>query len=241
MSTLRRVITIDGPAGTGKSSVSKEVAVRLGLKYIDSGAVYRSITWFLLQKYDTIEEKKDYKDDLGDIIIHQTFNEDGSSSTFLNGKDVSDLIRNEAITKNIGIVSDYIDIRNFVNTLLREWAHNESIIMEGRDIGTVVFPDADIKIYLDASTDIRAIRRFKEYEENGKKVDILDIKKQIAIRDEQDRNRPFGRLEKAEDSLYIDTSHMSKEDVTQTIIELISKETSSTYPLKKSHIKSHIS
>ncbi len=219
MGNKRIIVAVDGPAGSGKSSVSKEVARRLGLKYIDSGAVYRSITWYLLERYSIIERGRDYSSEIIKLDIYQIFNEDGNSSTFLNGKDVSNLIRNEAIAENIGIVSDDIGIRNFVNSLLREWAKEESIIMDGRDIGSVVFPDADVKIYLDASVDVRAHRRFLEYQEMGKKVDIKDIRNQIAIRDTQDKERPYGRLIRSEDSIYIDTDEINQEVATQRIIE----------------------
>jgi CMP/dCMP kinase len=217
----RIIIAVDGPAGSGKSSISKEAAKQLGLKYIDSGAVYRSITWYLLQKYNTKLTPKEYINDLDGITINQKFNFDGSCSTFLNRLDISEDIRDIKIADNIGVVSDNIQIRNYVNNLLREWAVKYSIIMDGRDISTVVFPDADIKIYLDASVDVRAHRRALEYQEKGKYVDIKDIKKQIALRDKQDTSRPFGRLIKAPDSVYIDTSEMTKSEVIQRVIDLI--------------------
>jgi CMP/dCMP kinase len=218
----RIIVAVDGPAGSGKSSISKEAAIQLGLKYIDSGAVYRSITWYLLQKYNTGLIHKEYIDDLKEIKISQMFNIDGSCSTFINECDISEDIRDIKITDNIGVVSDNIQIRNFVNSLLREWALEDSIIMDGRDIGTVVFPYANIKIYLDASVDVRAYRRALEYQEKGKYVDIKDITKQIALRDRQDTSRPFGRLVKAHDSVFIDTSNMTKSEVIQRVITLVS-------------------
>jgi cytidylate kinase len=217
----RIVVAVDGPAGSGKSSISKEAAKQLGIKYIDSGAVYRSITWYLLQKYSTQLIPKEYINDLTDIIISQIFNIDGSCSTFINGRDISEEIRDIRIADNIGVVSDNIQIRNYVNKLLREWALENSIIMDGRDIGTVVFPDADIKIYLDASVDVRAHRRAVEYQEKGKYVDIKDITKQIALRDKQDTLRPFGCLKKAPNAVYIDTTKMTKSEVIQEVIILI--------------------
>jgi CMP/dCMP kinase len=217
----RIIVAVDGPAGSGKSSISKEAAKQLGLKYIDSGAVYRSITWHLLQKYNTQLNPKEYINDLTDIIISQIFNINGSCSTFINGHDISEEIRDIRIADNIGVVSDNIQIRNYVNKLLREWSLENSIIMDGRDIGTVVFPDADIKIYLDASVDVRAHRRAEEYQEKGKYVDIKDIRKQIALRDKQDTSRPFGCLVKATDAVYIDTTKMTKNEVIQKVITLI--------------------
>ena len=215
------IIAVDGPAGSGKSSISKEVAKEMGLKYIDSGAVYRAITWYLLQKYNSIQNEQNLSDNLSDISISQIFNTDGSCSTFLNGQDISSDIRSEIIARNIGFVSDDVGIREFVNDILREWADLSSVIMDGRDIGTIVFPNANIKIYLDASVDIRAVRRFEEYKETGKNVDIKEIKKQIALRDKQDMSRPFGRLEKTDDAIYIDTTEMKRNKVIQKVISII--------------------
>jgi len=215
------VVAVDGPAGSGKSSVSREVAVALGLKYIDSGAIYRAITWFLIRRHGAITKGQDFSGDLNGVVITQEFNNDGSCNTFVDNTDVSADIRTETIAKNIGKVSDDPGVREFVNGLLREWARNSSIIMDGRDIGTVVFPDADLKVYLDASVDVRAERRYNEYRESGKNVDLNSIKNQIIQRDVEDTSRPFGALKTAEDAVVIDTSSMSKEDVIQALINLI--------------------
>ncbi|HON77376.1 MAG TPA: (d)CMP kinase [Spirochaetota bacterium] len=215
------VVAVDGPAGSGKSSVSREVAVALGLKYIDSGAIYRAITWFLIRRHGAITKGQDFSGDLNGVVITQEFNNDGSCNTFVDNTDVSVDIRTETIAKNIGKVSDDPGVREFVNGLLREWARNSSIIMDGRDIGTVVFPDADLKVYLDASVDVRAERRYNEYRESGKNVDLNSIKNQIIQRDVEDTSRPFGALKTAEDAVVIDTSSMSKEDVIQALINLI--------------------
>lgn len=221
---MKRIITaVDGPAGSGKSSVSKEVAVKTGLMYIDSGAIYRAITWQMCRKFDTLSPEIPFKEHLGDLNIEQTFHSDGTSSTFVKGKDVSQEIRSEMITKNIGVVSDNVDVRSFVTGLLRKWAGEKSIIMDGRDIGTVVFPDADLKIYLDASVDIRAERRIKEYQEMGKNVDEKGIKKQIILRDKQDKERPLGALRKADDAVVIDTSHMTIDEVIGEMAERINQ------------------
>jgi CMP/dCMP kinase len=217
----RITVAVDGPAGSGKSSVSREVASTQGLKYIDSGALYRSITWYFLSLYGNVEKEMDFYRDLSEIVIIQEF-KDGGCSTFLNGDDVSGKIRNESIAKNIGIISDNRDVRNFVNRTLRSWAEDESIIMDGRDIGTVVFPDAEMKIYLDADVEARAMRRIKEYREMGKNLDENEVKKQIIQRDKEDMSRVFGKLQQAEDAIYIDTSHMNKESVIKKINSLIS-------------------
>jgi CMP/dCMP kinase len=213
------VVAVDGPAGSGKSSISKRVAADLGLTYIDSGAIYRSITWFVLRRDGAVTTAFAFGGDRPDIA--QEFLPDGSSRTSVNGTDVSTLIRDEEIARNIGVISDNIDVRNFVNGLLRSWTSTKSIIMDGRDIGTVVFPAADLKIYLDASVDVRAGRRINEYRELGKKVDENSIKKQIILRDEQDKKRPFGALRQADDAVYIDTSNMSMAQVIDSVKELV--------------------
>jgi cytidylate kinase len=215
------VVAVDGPAGSGKSSVSRKDAVDLGLKYIDSGAIYRSITWYVLRRDGSVTPDFVFTGDMARMNISQEFMPDGTSLTSVNSVDVSLLIRDEVIARNIGIISDNRDVRNFVNGLLRSWALADSIIMDGRDIGSVVFPDADLKIYLDASADTRAERRIKEYRDLGKNVDENLIKKQIIQRDEQDMKRPFGTLIRAEDAVYVDTSHMTIKQVVDRIKELI--------------------
>jgi cytidylate kinase len=215
------VVAVDGPAGSGKSSVSRRVAVDLGLKYIDSGAIYRSITWHVLRRDGSVTTDFVFTGDIAGLNVAQVFMPDGTSRTSVNGVDVSLLIRDEVIARNIGIISDNRDVRNFVNGLLRSWAMADSIIMDGRDIGSVVFPDADLKIYLDASADTRAVRRMKEYRDLGKNVDENVIKKQIIQRDEQDMKRPFGMLIRAGDAVYIDTSHMTMDQVVDRIKELV--------------------
>ena len=218
-------IAVDGPAGSGKSSVCKLVAAKLGFKYVDSGAIYRAITYYFMKKSGSSQLDSDFACDLDyikdDIKIDQQYSKDGTLKVFLNSKDISDEIRDETITKNIGIISSNKNIRDMVTEILRKWSNEESIIMDGRDIGTVVFPDAELKIYLDASVDIRAKRRVLEYFQMGKSLDEKAIKFQIIQRDEQDKNREFGSLIKAHDAVYIDTSDMGQEDVACKISDMI--------------------
>jgi CMP/dCMP kinase len=136
---------------------------------------------------------------------------------------VTDFIRNETIAAHIGRISDDREVRNFVNRLLRKWAEEGSVIVDGRDISSIVFPDAEVKVFLDASIDTRAQRRIKEYRERGKNVDEKVIKNQIIQRDEQDKKRPFGALIRSKDAVYIDTSNMDMEEVVSRIKELINK------------------
>jgi cytidylate kinase len=219
----RIVIAVDGPAGSGKSSVCKRVAADLGLQYIDSGAIYRAITWFFMDKYGDPDKVENPVLSLRDVTFSQVFDSSGKSRTFVNDKDVSLLIREESVAKNISIFSENSEVRDFVNAMLRSWASKESIIMDGRDIGTVVFPDADLKIYLDASVDVRTERRVKEYSDLGKNVDENYIRNQIIQRDDKDKSRQLAPLVKAWDAVYIDTSQLSFEEVVEKIKELIKR------------------
>lgn len=223
MVNKRIVIAVDGPAGSGKSSVCKRVAADLGLQYIDSGAIYRAITWFFMDKYGNPAKVENPVLSLRDVTFSQVFDSSGKSRTFVNDKDVSLLIREESVAKNISIFSENSEVRDFVNAMLRSWASKESIIMDGRDIGTVVFPDADLKIYLDASVDVRTERRVKEYSDLGKNVDENYIRNQIIQRDDKDKSRQLAPLVKAWDAVYIDTSQLSFEEVVEKIKELIKR------------------
>ena len=217
----RIIVAVDGPAGSGKSSVCRQVALQIGVKYIDSGAIYRAITWYFLDKYGDNFPFVDPIKELAGICIEQVFEPDGKVKTFLNDKDISLAIREEKVAGKISLFSDNHEIRDYVNILLRKWAGENSIIMDGRDIGTVVFPDADLKIYLDASVDVRTVRRVKEYSDLGKKVDENSIRNQIIQRDFNDKNREFGPLKKAPDAVYLDTSNMTFINVVEKLKESI--------------------
>ena len=217
----RYVVAVDGPAGSGKSSVCKRLAFEMGAKYIDSGAIYRAITWYFIDKYGDDLPEIDFSAQLNNINIVQIFEKNGDVKTFLNDKDVSKVIREERIAGKISLFADNKKIRDYVTSLLRKWAWENFIIMDGRDIGSVVFPDADLKVFLDASVDVRAERRVKEYTELGKNVDENLIKNQIIKRGYRDENREFGPLKKCGDSVYLDTSNMAFNDVIVKMMELI--------------------
>ncbi len=221
MSRNGMVVAVDGPAGSGKSSVARDVALRMGLKYVDSGALYRAVTLYVLRSKGKEINDLDYSGIVDDISLEQRYNSDGTCTTFLNGEDVSEDIRTEDIAANIGIVSDQRSVRDFVNNYIRSWASDHSIIIDGRDIGTVVFPDATLKVYLDASVDERTRRRAAEYREKGKEVDVNSIKSQIILRDEQDKDRSYGALKMADDARYLDTSEHSREEVVTILCDMI--------------------
>ncbi len=215
------IVAVDGPAGSGKSSVCRRAAIDLGVKYIDSGAIYRAITWYFMDKYGDDLSVNNPVEELENVEIRQLFESDGKVRTILNGQDVSMIIREESVAEKISHFSNNEEVRGFVSTLLRKWAGENSIIMDGRDIATVVFPDADLKIYLDASVDVRTARRVKEYTDSGKNVDENFIRNQIIQRDYKDEHREFGPLKKAADSVSLDTSNMSFTEVIEKLKDLI--------------------
>lgn len=221
MESAKIIIAVDGPAGSGKSSVSKEIARELNIRYIDSGALYRALTWYVLDTMGCVERGKHYYDVIRTVDLRQEMGPDGLITTILNDTDVSENIRNEDIAKSIGVISDEQKIREFVNETLRKLARQESVIMDGRDIGTVVFPDAQVKIYLEATVEVRAERRIKEYQEKGEIPNPLEVKEQIMRRDGEDRKRPFGKLIKAPDAILLDTTALTKDEVIKKIIEII--------------------
>lgn len=216
----RIIVAIDGPAGVGKSSCAKLVSQRLNSKikdlnmeYIDSGAIYRGITKKLLDSKIKIEDYISIKKFLEYIKINLV-----NGKMFINNEDMTPYLRSKEVNEIVSPVSNNIDIRKRVNSFLNEYAKGKSIIMDGRDIGTVVFPDADFKFYLDASIDVRAERRFKEKQTD---MTLKEIKESISKRDENDKNKPFGALKIADDAIYIDTSFLTLEEVVQKIIEII--------------------
>lgn len=219
------VIAVDGPAGSGKSSVAKAVAAQLSIDYIDSGAIYRTITLMAYQKHGTLTTDVAFDTILDELEIEQCFVPEKGCITFANGVDVSKGIRSQEIVENINIVSSDKKVRCYVTSLLQKWGNEKSLIMDGRDIGTVVFPHADVKIYLTASVDVRAKRRYDEDLASGKNVDLKTIKKQIILRDEQDENREFGALVRSDDAVFVDTSDMIFEEVVDRLVAIINNAT----------------
>lgn len=222
MDKKRIVIAIDGPAGAGKSSVAKLVAERLkfirdtlNLEYVDSGAIYRGITKKLLDSKIKIEDYTSIKKFLESVEIELR-----NGRVIINNDDVTEYLRTKEVTELVSPVSNNIDIRKRVNRFLNEYANNRSIIMDGRDIGTVVFPDADFKFYLDASVDVRAERRFKEKHTD---MTIEEIKESIEKRDQNDKTKPFGALKIADDAIYIDTTLLTLQEVVEKILNIIIK------------------
>jgi cytidylate kinase len=207
------VIAIDGHSSTGKSSFARAIAAELGYIYIDSGAMYRAITLFALREKIIIGEMVDEKKlevELDSVSITFVKNEkSGKNETYLNLENVEAEIRGIEVSQNVSIVSKISFVRKKMVAFQRKMGENSSVVMDGRDIGTVVFPNADIKIFMTADPMIRAERRFKELQENGIKTSLREVEHNILERDFIDQNRKESPLYKADDAVVLDNSYMT--------------------------------
>jgi len=210
-------IAIDGPAGSGKTTTAKIVAEHFNYLYIDTGAMYRAVTLAWLRTKTEFSEN--YICDLINRINIDMENTPSGQKTYLNGEDVSEDIRLPEVTKNVSPVSAIACVRKKLVALQRELGKNGEVVLDGRDIGTVVFPNAELKIFLIASVKARAERRAKELREKGIKFSNTEIEKQIIDRDNYDSTRKISPLTKADDAIEIDTSNLTIEEQSQLIIK----------------------
>lgn len=215
-------VAIDGPAGAGKSTIAKAVAAKLGFIYVDTGAMYRAIALYLLNHNIASDDEKAIEESLDDINVEIAY-VDGSQQVLLNGDNVSKEIRREEVGNMASATSVYGCVRGKLLSLQRELARKSDVIMDGRDIGTCVLPDAQVKIYLTASVDCRAQRRYKELVEKGETPVLEDIKKDISDRDYRDMHRDIAPLKQAEDAVCVDSSDMTIQEVVDTIVGLCEK------------------
>ncbi len=216
-------VAIDGPAGAGKSSIAKAVSKKLGFVYIDTGAMYRAVAVYAIENGIEIKEENFTRDVLDKIKIDITY-EDGTQKIFLLGKDVSERIREADASIGASNVAVIPAVRLKLVELQRTLAKKTSVIMDGRDIGTYVLPDAEVKIFLTASSDVRAKRRLLEMKEKGMEADFETVKRDIEYRDKNDSEREFAPLRQAEDAVLVDTSDMTIEEVIDRITEIIREE-----------------
>ena len=217
------VVAIDGPAGTGKGTIAKLIAQELNLVNIDTGAMYRSITLEALrQGINSIEEKEKLIEIAKNIKIEMT-NNNGEQEIFLNGKNVSKEIRSAEVSGFVSQVSSIPEIRELMVNLQRKMAEGKNVIMEGRDITTVVFPNANVKIYLDADVEERAKRRYKENKEKGMQTTFEEKLEAMKKRDYNDMHKPVGALKIAEDAIVVDTTNMTIDEVKEKVKEIITK------------------
>ena len=213
-------IAIDGPAGAGKSTIAKKVAESRGYIYVDTGAMYRAMALFILRNGIDPDDAAaiSAKCREADITIEYR---DGVQVVLLGGENVNDYLRTPQVSDMASRTSVNGDVREKLVELQQELARRQNVVMDGRDIGTVVLPGAQVKIYLTASVEVRARRRFEELRAKGTDADIHEIEAQIRERDERDMNRPISPLRQAEDAVLVDTSDMTVEEVTDRILSII--------------------
>ena len=214
------IVAVDGTAGSGKGSITKIVAERLNLTAIDTGAMYRCVALAMLEQNIKLEELDKIAELLKNIKIEFVEDETGKK-VFLNGKDVSLKIRTVEVTEYASPVATIGIVREHLVKLQREMAESIDVIMEGRDIGTNVFPNADVKIYLDATPEERALRRFKQNKENGIDTPYEEILKNVIDRDYRDSHREIAPLTKAPDAVYVDSTGMTIEEEAEEVIKII--------------------
>ena len=215
-------IALDGPAGAGKSSIAKLVAKKLSFVYLDTGAMYRTIALYVLKNQIAPSDEAAVVAKLDDIEITLS-HKNGEQQIFLNGENVSKEIRKEEVGKTASVVAKYGKVREKLVSLQQKIASENDVIMDGRDIGTVVLPNSEVKIYLTAGSRVRAERRYKELQEKGETCDLDQIEKDIILRDEQDMNREISPLRQADDAVLVDSSDMSIEEVVNCLINIVEK------------------
>ncbi len=225
MNAFRKiVIAIDGYSACGKSTTAKEVARILGYRYIDSGAMYRAVTVYFLEHHVALSNPKEVAKALSEIHISFKVNSKGMSETYLNNVNVEKEIRRMRISENVSPVSAIKEVRIAMVNQQRRLGKEKGIVMDGRDIGTVVFPDAELKFFMTADMLVRAFRRQNELLENDKLVDLDEVIENIAERDRIDTTRKESPLRKAEDAIVIDTTHITiDEQVDEVIRQAVSK------------------
>ena len=220
MNTKKITIAIDGPAGAGKSSISKVVANELGYLYIDTGAMYRGVTWAVLDSHVDVKNQNDVEALLPtlDLTLEPTAS---ACKVFVKGQDVTDLIRQQQINENVSTIASYKGVREYLVERQQAMAAIGGVILDGRDIGSVVLPDAELKIYLTASVDARAKRRWLEVQGTFNEQQLEDIKKNVESRDEMDKNRDESPLVCVEDAIVVDSSNMTFEETVEHILHLV--------------------
>ncbi len=213
-------IAIDGPAGAGKSSIAKEVSGRLGFIYVDTGALYRTVALNAIRQGVDLNDSDAVIRTLDNADIRLAF-EDGTQKVLLNGEDVSSKIRTEEVSAGASKVSAIPSVRDFLFDLQKNIAAQNNCLMDGRDIGTVVLPNADLKVFLTASPEERAMRRYKQNQERGMKADYDQILKEVNERDYQDTHREIAPLKQADDAVLLDTTNMTFDEVVARLLELV--------------------
>ena len=215
-------IAVDGHSSCGKSTVAKEIAASFGLIYIDTGAMYRAVTLFALQNGlidGDLVDSEGLQARMDSINIELRKNSNGDIETFLNGQNIEKEIRQIEVSSKVSAVSSLPFVRQKMVKIQQEMGRNGGVILDGRDIGTVVFPNADLKIFMTAAPEIRAMRRFEEMQQKGEKVTYEEILENVKSRDHADSTRKESPLVKADDALLLDNSHLNREEQMSWILE----------------------
>ena len=214
-------IAIDGPAGAGKSTIAKALAKELGYHYVDTGAIYRTVAYFLDLLGISPKDVDGVERYIDELTINIEYDEEGKQHMLMNGMDVSDEIRTQDISQKASLVSAHAVVRDVLLDMQRDVAKKHNVIMDGRDIGTVVLPKANAKIFLTASAEVRAKRRTDELLAKGQKANYEQILKEIKQRDHQDMTRPIAPLKQAKDAVLLDTSEMTVAEVIEAMKKII--------------------
>lgn len=220
MNTHKIAVAVDGPAGAGKSSISKIVAKKLGYLYIDTGAMYRSVTWAVLHNHIDVNNQKAVEALLPDLDLTMEASDD-SCKVFIAGQDVTDFIRTPQVNNAVSIVASYKGVRQYLVERQRLMAETGGVILDGRDIGSVVLPNAELKIYLTASVEARAMRRYLEVKGTVNEQTLEDIKDSVMQRDDMDKNRKESPLIQVEDAVLVDSSEMTFDETVEHILHLV--------------------
>ena len=214
-------VAIDGPAGAGKSTIARRLAAELGYCYVDTGAIYRTVAYFLDLLGISPKDIDGVSRYIDELTIEMEYDEEGKQHMIMNGMDVTDDIRTQEIGQKASAVSAHAIVRDMLLDMQRDVAKKHDVIMDGRDIGTVVLPRATVKIFLTASPEVRAQRRTAELQAKGQKVDYATILEEIKLRDHQDSTRPIAPLKQAHDAILVDTSNMDVEQVMAEIKRIV--------------------
>lgn len=216
-----RSVAIDGPAGAGKSTLARRLARELGFLYVDTGAIYRTVALAVLRTGADPADAAQVSELLGKLDIRMDYGPDGEQRMFLDGEDVSQAIREHQVSGFTSKVSAIPAVRDFLLDVQRRQAREHDVVMDGRDIGTVVLPQADVKIFLTAAAEARARRRLLELQQRGQQADFDTIFHDIILRDEQDEHRPIAPLRRAEDAVLLDTTQLNLEQSLQQLLHLV--------------------
>lgn len=220
MNTHKIAVAVDGPAGAGKSSISKIVAKKMGYLYIDTGAMYRSVTWAVLHNHIDVNNQKAVEALLPELDLTMEASDD-SCKVFIAGQDVTDFIRTPQVNNAVSIVASYKGVRQYLVERQRLMAEAGGVILDGRDIGSVVLPNAELKIYLTASVEARAMRRYLEVKGTVNEQTLEDIKDSVMQRDDMDKNRKESPLIQVEDAVLVDSSEMTFDETVEHILHLV--------------------